>query len=58
MKKKKKRDNMIMNVTKISQKMEKKQLVGYRKNITKPEKMLYYNHKKVFQFRKFCFFIR
>ena len=37
---------------------EKEKLVEHRKNIIEWEKTLYYNYKKVFQFRKFCFFIR
>ena len=53
-KKKKKSDNMIVNVTKGSQKMKKQKtkkntltLVEYKKNIVEWEKMLYYNYRKV-----------
>ena len=33
---------------------KKKSLLSIVKNIIKREKMLYYNYKKVFQFRKLC----
>ena len=36
----------------------KKNWLSIAKNITEWEKKLYYNHEEVFQFRKFCFFIR
>ena len=39
---------MAINVTKISQKMKKISWLQYRKNITKREKTLYCNYKKVF----------
>ena len=37
---------------------EKQKLVEYRKNIIECEKISYYNYKKVFSFKNFCFFIR
>ena len=47
-KKKKKSDNMVMNVTKISQ-MMKKSLFEYRKKHYRiRKKMLFYNYKKLF----------
>ena len=47
-KKKKKSDNMVVNVTKISQKMKNKSLLRIEKNIIESEKMSDYNYKKVF----------
>ena len=44
---------MVANVRKISQKTKNKSLKYYR-----IRKMLYQNYKKVFQFRKFCFFLK
>ena len=55
--KKKKSNNMVVNVKKISQKMKNKSLLSIQKNIIEWEKMLYHNYKKVFKFRKICFFI-
>ena len=47
-KKKKKSDNMVVNVTKISQ-MMKKSLFEYRKKRYRiRKKMLFYNYKKLF----------
>ena len=46
-KKKKKSGNMVVNVTKISQKMKKISWLVVEKNIIKWEKALYYNYKKV-----------
>ena len=43
-KKKKKSDNMIMNVTKISQKMKNKNLLRIDQNIVEQEKALYYKN--------------
>ena len=57
-KKKKKSGNMAVSVTNISQKVKKKSLLSIEKNIIEREKRFHYNHKKVFQFRKFCFLIR
>ena len=57
-KKKKKSDNMVVNITKISQKSKNKSLLSTAKNIIELEKMSYYNYKKVFYFKKFCFFKR
>ena len=45
---KEKNDNMVVNVTKISQKRKNKSLLGIEKNIIGSEKILYYNYKKVF----------
>ena len=46
--KKKKSGNMVVNVTKISQKMKNKSLLSIESNIIKRERTLYYNYKKVF----------
>ena len=46
--KKKKSGNMVVNVTKISQKMKNKSLLSIENNIIKRERTLYYNYKKVF----------
>ena len=43
-KKMKKSDNMIMNVTKISQKMKNKNLLRIDQNIVEREKALYYKN--------------
>ena len=43
-KKKKKSDNMIMNGTKISQKMKNKNLLRIDQNIVEREKALYYKN--------------
>ena len=49
LKKKKKRiDNMVMNVTKISQKIKKNKMIEYRKKYYRMINALYYNNKKVF----------
>ena len=45
-KKKKRNDNIVMDVTKISQKMKNKSLLSIEKNIIEREKTLYYNYKK------------
>ena len=50
-KKKKKSSNMVVNITKIFQKMKNKSLLSLlsiEKNIIEREKTLYYNYKKVF----------
>ena len=47
-KKKKKSNNMVMNITKILQKIKKKNWLSTEKNIISEKKMLYYNYKKVF----------
>ena len=47
-KKKKKSDNIVLNVTKISQKMKRMYWLSIEKNIIKSEKILYHNYKKVF----------
>ena len=44
--------NMVVNITKTSKKMENKSLLS-----KEWEKALYYSYRKVFKFRKFCFFI-
>ena len=46
--KKKKSENIVVNVTKISQKMKNKSLLSIENNIIKRERTLYYNYKKVF----------
>ena len=43
MKKKKKRDTMVKNVRKISQKMKNKSLLSIEKNVMECEKMPNYN---------------
>ena len=45
---KKESNNMVMNVTKIYQKMKSKSFLNIEKNIIEWEKMLCYNYKKVF----------
>ena len=40
--------NMVVNVTRISQKMKKVNWLSIEKNITKREEKLYYNYKTVF----------
>ena len=47
-KKKQKSGNMVVNITKISQKMKNKSLWVYIKKNMKREKMPYYNYKKLF----------
>ena len=39
---------MVVNTTKMSQKMKNKCLLSTEKNIIEWEKMFYYNYKKVF----------
>ena len=46
--KKKKSGNIVVNVTKISQKMKNKSLLSIESDIIKRERTLYYNYKKVF----------
>ena len=41
-------NNMVVNITKICQKMKNKRLLSVAKNVIKSEKMLFYNYKKVF----------
>ena len=43
-KKKKKNDNMVVSVTKISQKMENKSSLSIEKNILEQKKTLYYDY--------------
>ena len=57
-KKKKKSDNMVVNNTKMYQKIKKKSWLNLEKNMKKIEKSPCYNYKKLFSFRKFCFFLR
>ena len=45
---KKKSNNMVVNVTKISQKMKNKSLLSIEKSIIEWEKTLHYNYKKLF----------
>ena len=47
-KEEKKSNNMVVNATKISQKMKNRSLLGIVKSIIEWEKMPYYNYKKVF----------
>ena len=47
-KKKKKSDNIVLKVRKISQKMKRMYWLSIVKNIIKSEKILYHNYKKVF----------
>ena len=54
----KRNDNMVVNVTKTSQKMKNKSLLSIEKEYYRMKKMTYYNYQKLFQFRKYCFFIR
>ena len=49
---------MVVNATKISQKTKKINWLSIKKNIIKWKKTLYYVYKKIFEFRKLCFFIR
>ena len=48
---------MIVNATKIFQKMKNKSLLSIGKDIIQRKNSLYYNYKKVLQFRKFGSFI-
>ena len=45
--KKETKKKMVVNITRISQKMKKKSLVSIEKNIVEWEKMPYHNYKKV-----------
>ena len=47
-KEKKKSNNMVVNYTKIYEKMKNKSLLSIEKNIVKLEKKLYYDCKKIF----------
>ena len=51
-KKKNKSNNIVMNDTKIYQKMKNKSLLSMEKNIMKQEKMPYYNYKELILFFK------
>ena len=51
-KKKNKSNNIVMNNTKIYQKMKNKSLLSMEKNIMKQEKMPYYNYKELILFFK------
>ena len=57
-KKKKKSSYMLMNIAKILQNMKSIKWMSIEKKYCKWEKTLFYNYKKVFYLRKFCFFIR
>ena len=46
MKKNKKSENMVMNDTKIYQKIKNKSLLSIEKNIVKSEKTRYYDYNK------------
>ena len=50
---KKKSNNIVVNVTKTSQKMKNKSLLSIEKYVIELEKTFYYNYKRVFEFRKF-----
>ena len=47
-KKKKESNNMVANVTKISQEMKKINWLSIEKSIIELQKTLYYNYKKLF----------
>ena len=47
-KEKKKSNNMVVNYTKIYEKMKNKSFLSIEKNIVKLEKKLYYDCKKIF----------
>ena len=48
-----------MNVTKISQKRKNKTFLSIEKKYYRMrKKKSFYNYKKVFEFRKFCLFLR
>ena len=47
-KKNKKSNNMVVNITKISQRRKNESLLSIEKNIIEWEKASYYNYKKVF----------
>ena len=49
----KRNDNMVVNVTKTSQKMKNKSLLSIGKEYYRMKKMTYYNYQKLFQFRKY-----
>ena len=49
----KRNDNMVVNVTKTSQKMKNKSLLSIEKEYYRMKKMTYYNYQKLFQFRKY-----
>ena len=51
-KKKNKSNNIVMNDTKMYQKMKNKSLLSMEKNIMKQEKMSYYNYKELILFFK------
>ena len=52
MKKNKKSENMVMNDTKIYQKIKNKSLLSIEKNIVKSEKTHYYDYNKQLFFKK------
>ena len=57
-KKKKKSSNIVVNVTKISQKMKNKSLLTIEKNIIEREKTLYHNYKALLLYmEKYIFFL-
>ena len=49
----KRNDNMVVNVTKTSQKVKNKSLLSIEKEYYRMKKMTYYNYQKLFQFRKY-----
>ena len=54
--KKKESGNMVVNDTKIYQKMKRKSWLSIEKNEMKKERP-YYNHEKLISFGKFFFFM-
>ena len=54
--KKKESGNMVVNDTKIYQKMKRKSWLSIEKNEMKKERP-YYNHEKLISFGNFCFFM-
>ena len=49
----KRNDNMVVNITKTSQKMKNKSLLSIEKEYYRMKKMTYYNYQKLFQSRKY-----
>ena len=49
---------MVIKDTKISQKIISKSLLSIENNIIEQVKTLYFDYKKLFSFRRFCFFLR
>ena len=49
---------MVIKDTKISQKIINKSLLSIENNIVERVKTLYFDYKKLFSFRRLCFFPR